>query len=119
MVAVQDSAPSMSWSLHLTKRAPEFHSASFGNVIRCARVPTDDRLHPAEKPAALIAALIEVTTPVGGTVVDCFAGSGVVGKVARRLGREAILIDLTGEYAPYKPADALPGQMSLLMQDSG
>ena len=58
-------------------------------------MPTEARCHiPAEKPAALIKVLIEVTTPLGGLVVDCFAGSGIVGKVAQRLGREALLIDL-------------------------
>ena len=31
--------------------------------------------------------------PLGGLVVDCFAGSGTTGAVARKTGRRAILIE--------------------------
>ena len=33
------------------------------------------------------------SAPPGGLVVDCFAGSGTTGAVARKLGRRAILIE--------------------------
>jgi len=36
--------------------------------------------------------------PVPATVLDPFAGSGTTGRVAQRLGRRAVLIDLSGEY---------------------
>lgn len=36
--------------------------------------------------------------PVPATVLDPFAGSGTTGRVAQRLGRKAVLIDLSGEY---------------------
>ena len=39
------------------------------------------------------------STPVPATVLDCFAGSGTVGLVADRLGRDAILVDISPEYA--------------------
>lgn len=35
---------------------------------------------------------------VPGVVLDCFAGSGTVGAVCERLGRDSILIDLKQEY---------------------
>jgi hypothetical protein len=38
--------------------------------------------------------------PVPCTVLDPFAGSGTVGKVATELGREYILIELSEEYIP-------------------
>jgi DNA modification methylase len=37
-------------------------------------------------------------SPVPATVLDPFAGSGTTGRVAQRLGRKAVLIDLSGEY---------------------
>jgi DNA modification methylase len=37
-------------------------------------------------------------TPVPAVVLDPFAGSGTTGRVAQRLGRRAVLIDLSGEY---------------------
>ena len=37
-------------------------------------------------------------TAVPATVLDPFAGSGTTGRVAQRLGRRAVLIDLSGEY---------------------
>ena len=39
------------------------------------------------------------TEPVPCTVLDLFGGSGTVGLVASRLGRDAILIELNPEYA--------------------
>ncbi len=37
--------------------------------------------------------------PEGGTVLDPFAGAGTTGLAARRLGRDAILIELNPDYA--------------------
>lgn len=36
--------------------------------------------------------------PVPAVVLDCFAGSGTVGRVANRLSRRAVLIDLNPDY---------------------
>jgi 16S rRNA G966 N2-methylase RsmD len=36
--------------------------------------------------------------PVPAAVLDPFAGSGTVGRVANRLGRRAVLIDLSADY---------------------
>lgn len=43
--------------------------------------------HPAEKPVALMARLIELLTPAGGLVLDPFLGSGTTAVAAERLGR--------------------------------
>lgn len=45
-------------------------------------------------PEALAEFFIKSFCPPGGTVLDPFGGSGTVGAVAERLGRNAILIDL-------------------------
>lgn len=54
--------------------------------------------HFAVFPEELVRRCIEAGCPKGGIVLDPFAGSGTTGKVARDLGRDAILIELKEEY---------------------
>lgn len=54
--------------------------------------------HFATFPTKLIEPCILAGSPVGGTVLDPFAGSGTVGKVSLELGRHAVLIELSPEY---------------------
>lgn len=46
---------------------------------------------PTQKPAGIMLPLIEYSVPVGGVVLDPFAGSGTTGIAARLIGRRAIL----------------------------
>lgn len=55
--------------------------------------------HTSTFPTALVKPCILAGCPAGGTVLDPFAGAGTTGLVADRLGRDAILIELNGEYA--------------------
>ncbi|MFP5270226.1 DNA-methyltransferase [Coleofasciculus sp.] len=50
--------------------------------------------HPAEKPLDLITHIIKASSYPGDVVLDCFAGSGVVGQAAKMLGRKAILVEI-------------------------
>lgn len=50
-------------------------------------------VNETQKPEAIVAPLVDYSVPPGGTVVDCFAGSGTTGVVARKTGRKAILIE--------------------------
>lgn len=54
--------------------------------------------HFATFPEELVKRCVEAGCPEGGVVLDPFAGSGTVGKVAYDLGRNAILIELVPEY---------------------
>jgi site-specific DNA-methyltransferase (adenine-specific) len=42
--------------------------------------------------------LVRLITPPGGTVLDCFAGSGSTGMAALAEGRSAVLIEREAEH---------------------
>ena len=50
-------------------------------------------VNETQKPEEIVAPLLQYSVPPGGLVVDCFAGSGTTGAVARKTGRRAILIE--------------------------
>jgi DNA modification methylase len=54
--------------------------------------------HFATFPEKLVEPCVKAGSPPDGVVLDPFAGSGTVGRVANRLGRRAILIDLSADY---------------------
>jgi site-specific DNA-methyltransferase (adenine-specific) len=54
--------------------------------------------HPTVKPTDLMAYLIRLVTPKGGTVLDPFMGSGSTGKAAVREGMDFIGIEREDEY---------------------
>jgi site-specific DNA-methyltransferase (adenine-specific) len=55
-------------------------------------------IHPTEKPAGILAPLIEYACPPGGLILDPFAGSGSTAVVARLTGRRAVLIEADERY---------------------
>ena len=57
-----------------------------------------NRQHPAVYPVSLPSFFIKLLSPVGGLVVDPFAGSGTTGIAAITLKRQTILIDNRLEY---------------------
>jgi site-specific DNA-methyltransferase (adenine-specific) len=56
-------------------------------------------LHPTEKPLSLLENLVTYACPLGGLVIDPFAGSGSTLDAARQTGRCAIGIEANEEYA--------------------
>jgi site-specific DNA-methyltransferase (adenine-specific) len=54
--------------------------------------------HPSQKPEAVFEPLFQMTTVPGDTILDPMCGSGTTGAVCRRLGRNAILCDVSAEY---------------------
>lgn len=66
-----------------------------------AKADGNDRLgskHPTVKPLDLMQWLCRLITPPGGTVLDCFAGTGTTGEAAWREGFNAILMEREPEY---------------------
>src|SRR5690625_6777988 len=54
--------------------------------------------HPTVKPTDLMAWLVRLVTPEGGTVLDPFAGSGSTAVAAKREGFGFIAIEREAEY---------------------
>ena len=73
-----------------------------GNYPRSIQfVPTEgdkNRLHPTQKPVALMEYLIKTYTNEGETVLDFTMGSGTTGVAAKNLNRKFIGIELDQEY---------------------
>ncbi len=57
-----------------------------------------DKLHPTQKPEALLARVMLASTKPGDVVLDPFFGSGTTGAVAKRLGRHFVGIEREQEY---------------------
>lgn len=63
------------------------------NVFTYPSVPNNLRANVAEKPVELIRELLRLSTNEGDLVLDCFAGSGVVGVACKELKRRFILME--------------------------
>jgi modification methylase len=58
----------------------------------------DDKLHPTQKPEALLYRVLNATTKPGDVVLDPFFGTGTTGAVAKKLGRHFIGIERESRY---------------------
>lgn len=70
------------------------------NIRSVWTIPTQPfkEAHFATFPEKLVIPCIKAGSPVGGTVLDPFAGAGTVGVVAEKLGRDFIGIELNPDY---------------------
>jgi DNA modification methylase len=94
------------------KKGSHAHDRRAGS-LRCDQMPTTRHLrnvwempiegfpgaHFATFPRKLPELCIKAGCPVGGVVLDPFAGAGTTGLVADQLGRDSILIELSADYA--------------------
>ena len=55
--------------------------------------------HPTQKPLGIVEPLLRYACPVGGMVLDPFAGSGTTGLAARQNGMSATLIEVDPAFA--------------------
>jgi hypothetical protein len=95
------------WVREVERGAPE--KSGGGNTQGHADGPMDRNGHGQWDAGAIVTMRVASTTgwrpscahvaePVPSVVLDCFAGSGTTGLVANRLGRRAVLIDLSADY---------------------
>ncbi len=76
------------------------------------------KVHPTQKPEALLYRILLATTKKGDVVLDPFFGTGTTGAVAKRLGRRWIGVEREGVYveaAQERIAAALPLDESALV----
>src|SRR5690606_38819938 len=59
---------------------------------------SDEKVHPTQKPEALLYRVIGATTKPGDLVLDPFFGTGTTGAVAKKLGRHFIGIEREETY---------------------
>ena len=84
--------------LEYTNGSTEYALKDGQNVIRVRRVTSAERDHACQKPLAVIAKLIDVAVPPGGTVLDPFMGAGSMLVAAKQRGRKAIGIELSEQH---------------------
>lgn len=90
---------------------PRGDSGSAARFFYCAKASASDRAgskHPTVKPRALMRYLCRLVTPLGGTVLDPFAGSGTTLYAAQEEGFGAIGIELDPEYFAFIEARLAP-----------
>lgn len=68
------------------------------DVLNFTPVNAAERSHPVDKPAALLAKLIAVTTDAGDVILDPFAGGGSTLVAARSARRRAIGVEIDEAY---------------------
>lgn len=76
-------------------------NGSAARFFYSAKADADDRIgskHPTVKPVDLMRYLVRLVTPPGGTVLDCFAGTGTTGEAAFYEGFNAVLCEREPDY---------------------
>jgi site-specific DNA-methyltransferase (adenine-specific)/modification methylase len=75
-----------------------FKRGEMQNILRMGRGKKMSEIHSAIFPEKLAEEIIKNFSNKGDTILDPFAGSGTVGKVAQELNRNYILIEREAEY---------------------
>jgi DNA modification methylase len=94
-----DTSEVAGWALKTGKREYNPNGRNKRDVWTIATAPYPDA-HFATFPPDLVRPCILAGSPDGGVVLEPFAGSGTTLQVAKELGRQAIGIELSGEYLP-------------------
>ena len=76
-----------------------------------------ERLHPTQKPVALLEFLIKSYTQPNDLVLDCVMGSGSTGVAAKNLGRKFIGIERDDEYFEIAKTRLFKGGIGLGIQE--
>jgi DNA modification methylase len=84
------------WIAYCPRSKHQLRRADRGDMLLYA--PVQQKLHPTEKPTALIGALIENSSDAGAVVLDPFCGVGSTLVAAKDLSRRAIGIELDERY---------------------
>jgi site-specific DNA-methyltransferase (adenine-specific) len=93
-----------------------------GDILSYRAVPIMERIHPAQKPIALLARLIQKSVRPGGVICDPFIGSGSTAIAARQVGvhylgfdRDAKYIQVAHERLDDRLVELETGQLPVLI----
>ncbi len=83
-----------------SKATFNFKLGQHPDYLKCSITPTSRtrKRHPCEKHPAWVEWVMSYLSKEGDVILDCFAGTGVVAEVAKRLRRNYILIEKEKEY---------------------
>jgi site-specific DNA-methyltransferase (adenine-specific) len=70
----------------------------FCYAAKASRKERGGTTHPTTKPVSVVSWLVRLINPPGGTVLDCFSGSGTTGVACLREGFDCVLIEKEAEY---------------------
>lgn len=77
----------------------EMHKRVFNPAFSSGARSTDgEKVHPTQKPVALLTRMIEDSTEPGAVVLDTFMGSGTTAVACLKSGRQFIGFELDGQY---------------------
>lgn len=74
------------------------------NILRFGRVLGDEREHNAQKPVAMLAELITLSSDEGDLVLDPFCGSGSTMMACEETGRRCLTIDVAPKWCDVAAA---------------
>lgn len=78
--------------LHISKGQRKLNGTP-RDLFPIKRVPSNQKIHPSEKPTELLRDLIGFSTLPGEIVLDCFGGSGSTAVAARECNRKSVVIE--------------------------
>lgn len=84
--------------LYMRKGSPTVYKTGGINSMVHPTLPPKQRIHPTEKPFAIMKFLIETFSPAGGTVLVPFAGSGITLATSFALQRSPIGYDISQDF---------------------
>jgi DNA modification methylase len=87
---------SMEWCMFGKMPGATFNEHCAPSMWECPS--GSSKIHPTQKPEALMRRLIAASTNPGDTILDPFCGSGTTLIAAERLGRKWVGIDISAEY---------------------
>lgn len=91
-------APKHEFVLFGHKGRPLLQHKRIPDVIDCDKIPSSKLTHPTEKPVELLKPFILNSSPVGGIVLDGFAGTGATAVAAVQTGRRFIAFETEPQY---------------------
>lgn len=80
---------------------PKFNNQKTDHSVWNYDIAKRNNVHITPKPVQLLENIIKHTTDKGDIVLDCFAGSGSIGRASSNTGRKCVMIEKEKKYVDY------------------